>query len=118
HGRWAHVDRIAGDPRRARRVLVPRDSAGQRDRPAVRVGRGQAIRARLLCALRRGMGTRKREMIQKEALKGILPAAVTPFDNNEQFAPAAFEALLESLYSSGVDGVYVCGGTGEGLLQT
>src|SRR5258705_10402669 len=64
------------------------------------------------------MGTREREMIQKEALKGILPAAVTPFDSDEQFSPAPFEALLESLYAAGVDGVYVCGGAGEGLLQT
>jgi N-acetylneuraminate lyase len=43
---------------------------------------------------------------------------VTPFDQDEQFAPVPFEALLESLYTAGVDGVYVCGGTGEGLLQT
>jgi N-acetylneuraminate lyase len=57
-------------------------------------------------------------MSQTEVLKGILPAAVTPFDSDEQFVPAFFEALLESLYSAGVDGVYVCGGTGEGLLQT
>src|SRR5258708_573051 len=64
------------------------------------------------------MGTREREMIHKEALKGILPATVTPFDSDEQFVPAPFEALLESLYAAGVDGVYVCGGTGEGLLQT
>jgi N-acetylneuraminate lyase len=53
-----------------------------------------------------------------QTLSGILPAAVTPFDEHEQFAQAPFEALLESLYTAGVDGVYVCGGTGEGLLQT
>lgn len=51
-------------------------------------------------------------------LTGILPAAVTPFDEHERFAPAPFEKLLESLYRADVDGVYVCGGTGEGLLQT
>jgi dihydrodipicolinate synthase/N-acetylneuraminate lyase len=55
---------------------------------------------------------------QTENLQGILPAAVTPFDAHERFAPAPFEALLESLYAAGVHGVYVCGGTGEGLLQT
>jgi N-acetylneuraminate lyase len=50
--------------------------------------------------------------------QGILPAAVTPFDDDEQFRPAAFETLLEYLYGAEVDGIYVCGGTGEGLLQT
>jgi len=49
--------------------------------------------------------------------KGILPAVVTPFDDEERFAPAAFKLLLESLYEAGIDGIYVCGGTGEGLLQ-
>jgi len=57
-------------------------------------------------------------MIGTVNLRGILPAAVTPFDADEQFAQAPFEALLERLYGAGVDGVYVCGGTGEGLLQT
>jgi len=57
-------------------------------------------------------------MSQTGRLHGILPAVVTPFDADEQFVPEPFEALLESLYSAGVDGVYVCGGTGEGLLQT
>jgi N-acetylneuraminate lyase len=51
-------------------------------------------------------------------LQGILPAAVTPFDAHERFAREPFAALLESLYAAGVDGVYICGGTGEGLLQT
>jgi N-acetylneuraminate lyase len=51
-------------------------------------------------------------------LRGILAATVTPFDHQERFAPAACEALLGRLYSAGVDGVYVCGQTGEGLLQS
>jgi N-acetylneuraminate lyase len=55
---------------------------------------------------------------EMSTLKGIIPATVTPFDDRERFVPAAFEALLESLYAAGVHGVYVCGGTGEGLLQT
>jgi N-acetylneuraminate lyase len=50
--------------------------------------------------------------------QGIIPAAVTPFDEQERFVPSAFEVLLENLYAAGIDGVYVCGGTGEGLLQT
>jgi N-acetylneuraminate lyase len=48
---------------------------------------------------------------------GILPAAVTPFDDHECFVPSAFESLLETLYTAGSHGVYVCGGTGEGLVQ-
>jgi len=48
--------------------------------------------------------------------RGILPAVVTPFDENEEFVPRAFELLLERLYSAGVHGLYVCGQTGEGLL--
>jgi N-acetylneuraminate lyase len=52
------------------------------------------------------------------SLKGIIPATVTPFDENERFVPRVYEALLARLYDAGVDGVYVCGGTGEGLLQT
>ena len=50
--------------------------------------------------------------------KGIIPAVVTPIDSNERFLAASFESLLERLYTADVDGVYVCGQTGEGLLQT
>jgi N-acetylneuraminate lyase len=50
-------------------------------------------------------------------LSGIIPAAVTPFDAHGVFAPEAFEHLLERLYASGVDGIYVCGTTGEGMQQ-
>ena len=50
-------------------------------------------------------------------MQGILPALVTPFDESGRFAARAFERLLERVYSSGIDGVYVCGSTGEGLLQ-
>jgi N-acetylneuraminate lyase len=51
-------------------------------------------------------------------IQGILPAVVTPFDDRQVFQATAFEKLLESLYSAGVHGLYVCGQTGEGLLQT
>ncbi len=49
---------------------------------------------------------------------GILPAIVTPFDAQDRFNPAAFEALAARLYPAGVDGLYVCGQTGEGLQQS
>jgi N-acetylneuraminate lyase len=51
-------------------------------------------------------------------IQGILPAAVTPLDKDGRFAPAVFERLLERLYAAGVHGVYVCGTTGEGMLQS
>lgn len=48
---------------------------------------------------------------------GILPAVVTPVDDDQCFKVKSFEALLERVYGCGADGVYVCGQTGEGLLQ-
>jgi N-acetylneuraminate lyase len=48
--------------------------------------------------------------------RGIMPAAITPLDDAGRFVPAAFERLLERVYTAGVDGVYVCGTTGEGML--
>src|SRR5262249_16057665 len=38
--------------------------------------------------------------------------------SSEIFQPAPFEALLERVYTAGVDGVYVCGQTGEGWQQS
>ena len=51
-------------------------------------------------------------------MHGILPAAVTPLDDEGRFLPAVFEQLLERLYRAGVHGVYLCGSTGEGMLQS
>ena len=50
-------------------------------------------------------------------LEGILPAVVTPLDASLQFDRTAFERLLAALYGADVHGIYVCGQTGEGLLQ-
>jgi N-acetylneuraminate lyase len=49
---------------------------------------------------------------------GILPAVVTPFDDTGKFAAPAFERLLERVYAADVHGVYLCGSTGEGMLQS
>lgn len=49
---------------------------------------------------------------------GILPAVVTPMDRDGKFLPEAFERLCTALYGAGVDGLYVCGQTGEGLQQS
>ncbi len=48
-------------------------------------------------------------------LSGIFPALVTPTDEADAFEAKPFEQLLERMYGAGVDGVYVCGQTGEGL---
>jgi N-acetylneuraminate lyase len=53
-----------------------------------------------------------------QVFKGILPAVVTPLDAQERFNRSIFERLAERLYESGVDGLYVCGQTGEGMLQS
>ena len=51
-------------------------------------------------------------------IEGILPAVITPVDEDGRFAPKPFERLLAHVYDAGVDGVYVCGTTGEGMLQS
>jgi len=51
-------------------------------------------------------------------IEGIYPALVTPFDAEGAFAEAPFAQLLDRVCRTGIDGVYVCGSTGEGLLQT
>jgi N-acetylneuraminate lyase len=54
----------------------------------------------------------------KNIFKGIFPAVVTPVTQDNEFAPGTMESLLGRLYTAGVHGVYVCGMTGEGLLQS
>lgn len=51
-------------------------------------------------------------------LNGVIPAMITPFDAKGGFSFRAGEQLLDRLYTAGVEGVYVCGTTGEGQLQT
>ena len=50
-------------------------------------------------------------------LAGIVPAVVTPFDAAGDFNARSFERLLQQLYAAGVHGLYLCGSTGEGMLQ-
>jgi N-acetylneuraminate lyase len=53
--------------------------------------------------------------LREDLFGGVLPAIVTPFNEDGGFAPSAFERLLGRLYAAGCHGVYVCGQTGEGL---
>ena len=48
-------------------------------------------------------------------LDGILPALVTPVNSSGEFQVKPYEQLLERVYRAGVQGVYVCGQTGEGF---
>jgi len=50
-------------------------------------------------------------------LGGILPAIVTPVRQDGALSVEAFQRLAARLYAAGVDGLYVNGQTGEGLLQ-
>jgi len=52
-------------------------------------------------------------MASSVALRGILPAVVTPFRDNESIDYSAWQLLLERLIASGVDGLFVLGGQGE-----
>ena len=47
---------------------------------------------------------------------GIWPALVTPLTPEGGVDVAATEHLIESLIATGIGGLYVCGGTGEGVL--
>jgi len=49
---------------------------------------------------------------------GIWPALVTPLTTAGEVDVGATERLIECLVAAGVRGLYVCGGTGEGVLLT
>ena len=51
-------------------------------------------------------------------LEGIIPATITPFGKDGRFDPPAMRRVVSHQLAAGVDGLYVCGGTGEGLLMT
>lgn len=50
--------------------------------------------------------------------RGVFPALITPFDANGNINCAAIEALVEWHLSCGVNGFYICGTSGEGMLLT
>lgn len=54
--------------------------------------------------------------MKPNTIAGILPALVTPLNSDGSVNLGALEKLLDRVYSAGVDGVYVCGSTGEGML--
>lgn len=49
---------------------------------------------------------------------GIWPALVTPFDARSEVDVRATEQLVELLLQADIGGLYICGGTGEGILMS
>lgn len=53
----------------------------------------------------------------KEKFYGVYPALLTPFDEKGNVCKKRLKGILKFLISKGIDGFYVCGSTGEGLLM-
>lgn len=47
---------------------------------------------------------------------GIYPALITPFDKSGAVNGTVVKEIVDWHFETGVDGFYICGGTGEGLL--
>ncbi len=47
---------------------------------------------------------------------GIFTPVVSPCDDSDGFLYDSFQANIERIFSAGVDGLYVCGGTGDAQL--
>ena len=45
---------------------------------------------------------------------GIFPAVASPCDQEDRFLEDKFSTLVTDLYKAGVQGLYICGGTGDG----
>jgi len=52
------------------------------------------------------------------AVKGIIPAMVTPLDRNEEIDEAGIRGIINYLIDSGVHGIFVCGSQGESYALT
>lgn len=53
-----------------------------------------------------------------KALRGIFPATISPFAEDGRFDSQAMRKIVAYQIGAGVHGLYICGGTGEGLLMT
>ncbi|MCM8818410.1 MAG: dihydrodipicolinate synthase family protein [Candidatus Omnitrophica bacterium] len=53
----------------------------------------------------------------KEKFYGVYPALLTPFNEKGNLSEKKLRNIVKFLISKGVDGFYVCGSTGEGLLM-
>lgn len=55
---------------------------------------------------------------QLKDITGVLPATVTPFDENENFDEKRMRAVVNFLIDAGLDGFYITGSTGESFLMS
>ena len=51
-------------------------------------------------------------------LHGVMPALITPFDSDNRVSEPMLRRLVDHYAGIGMHGLYVCGGTGEGILLT
>lgn len=51
-------------------------------------------------------------------MSGLIAATFTPMDNNGRLAPTKIPKMVDRLITEGVSGLFVCGGTGEGVSLT
>lgn len=51
-------------------------------------------------------------------IKGVIPALITPFDENEQFDEARMRTCINFLIDRDIDGFYITGSTGEAFLMS
>jgi len=54
----------------------------------------------------------------KSEFSGVFVALLTPFNEKGNVDEGRLKKLVKFLLSKGVDGLYICGGTGEGLLMS
>ena len=54
------------------------------------------------------------QIMNKIVFEGIMPALITPFDSNKKIRKNDLIKLIDWQLASGVNGFYICGGTGEG----
>lgn len=53
-------------------------------------------------------------MKDKAMFSGIMPAMLTPYDENQKLIRHTVKKIMDLNYAAGVSGFYVCGGAGEG----
>ncbi|KKC37278.1 N-acetylneuraminate lyase [Devosia epidermidihirudinis] len=51
-------------------------------------------------------------------ITGVIPALVTPFDENENLDEARMRSIVEFLIGRGINGLYLTGSTGEAFMMT